>query len=64
MPLCTSSGRHAEAEVAWYRGQMDEIDTVITESKTKRSEEIETNLWFLLVNLELVCRGKTVILVL
>ena len=40
--LIENGGNYAEAEVAWYRGQMDEIDTVITESKTKRAEEIET----------------------
>jgi hypothetical protein len=38
--LIENGGNYAEAEVAWYRGQMDEIDTVISESKTKRSEEI------------------------
>ena len=40
--LIESGGNYAEAEVAWYRGQMDEIDNVITESKTTRAEEIET----------------------
>ena len=39
--LIESGGNYAEAEVAWYRGQMDEIDTVIAESKAKRAEEIE-----------------------
>ena len=40
--MIESGGNYAEAEVAWYRGQMDEIDNVITESKTTRAEEIET----------------------
>ena len=39
--LIESGGNYAEAEVAWYRGQMDEIDNIITESKTKRAEETE-----------------------
>ena len=37
----TSDGDYAEAEVAWYKGQMDEIDQLLLEAKEKKKTEIE-----------------------
>ena len=37
----SGDGDYAKAEVAWYKGQMDEIDALITEAKDKKKEEIE-----------------------
>ena len=34
-------GNYAVAEIAWYKGQMDEIDNLIRECKTKRAETME-----------------------
>lgn len=36
----SGDGDYAEAEVAWYKGQMDEIDRLLIESKTKKKQEI------------------------
>ena len=37
----TSDGDYAKAEVAWYKEQMDEIDSLLLESKEKKKTEIE-----------------------
>ena len=37
----TSDGDYAVAEVAWYKGQMDDIDQLILEAKEKKKTEIE-----------------------
>ena len=37
----SGDGDYAKAEVAWYKGQMDEIDQLIDESKEKKKAEIE-----------------------
>ena len=37
----SGDGDYAQAEVAWYKGQMDEIDQLIDESKEKKKGEIE-----------------------
>ena len=37
----SSDGDYAEAEVAWYKEQMDEIDKLLMDSKEKKKEEIE-----------------------
>jgi hypothetical protein len=34
--LFEKGGNYAEAEIDWYKGQMDEIDKLIDESKEKR----------------------------
>ena len=39
--LFSNGGNYAEAEVAWYRGQMDDIDKIIDECKDKRLEQKE-----------------------
>jgi hypothetical protein len=36
--LFESGGNYSEDEVAWYRGQMNEIDKLFAESKVKRKE--------------------------
>jgi hypothetical protein len=36
--LFEKDGNYAVAEVAWYKGQMDEIDALIQECKAKRAE--------------------------
>ena len=38
--LFENLGNYAVEEVAWYRGQMDDIDKLIEESKQKRKENI------------------------
>jgi hypothetical protein len=38
--LFENFGNYAVEEVAWYRGQMDDIDRLIEESKQKRKENI------------------------
>ena len=38
--LFENNGNYATAEVEWYRGQMDDIDKLIVESKDKKKEEI------------------------
>lgn len=40
--LFEKDGNYSVDEVAWYRGQMDEIDKLITESKEKKEDEIKT----------------------
>ena len=37
-----AGGNYAVEEVAWYRGQMDDIDKLLTESKLKRKEAMAT----------------------
>ena len=37
----TGDGDFAPAEVAWYKEQMDEIDSLINDSKEKKKTEIE-----------------------
>ena len=37
----TSDGDYAKAEVAWYKEQMDESDSLLLESKEKKKTEIE-----------------------
>lgn len=37
----SSDGDYAVAEVAWYKGQMNEIDQLLIESKNKKKEEIK-----------------------
>ena len=39
--LFENNGNYATAEVEWYRGQMDDIDKLIVESKDKKKEEIQ-----------------------
>lgn len=39
--LFEKDGNYAVAEVAWYKGQMDEIDALITECKSKRAETMD-----------------------
>jgi hypothetical protein len=36
----SADGDYAKAEVAWYKEQMDEIDKLIIEAKTKKKTEI------------------------
>ena len=36
----SQDGDYAKAEVAWYKEQMDEIDKLITDAKTKKKTEI------------------------
>lgn len=35
-------GNYSADEVAWYRGQMDEIDNLFAESKEKRKQQMVT----------------------
>lgn len=37
----SGDGDFAQAEVAWYKEQMDEIDSLINDSKEKKKTEIE-----------------------
>ena len=37
----SGDGDFAQAEVAWYKEQMDEIDNLINDSKEKKKAEIE-----------------------
>ena len=39
--LFDNGGNYAQAEVDWYRGQMNEIDKLIYESEEQRKVEIE-----------------------
>jgi hypothetical protein len=39
--LFERQGNYAVAEVEWYRGQMDDIDKLIIESKDTKKGEIE-----------------------
>ena len=39
--LFDNGGNYAVAEVEWYRGQMDDIDKLIEESKETKKGEIE-----------------------
>mgnify|MGYP000872821102 CR=1 FL=1 len=36
----SADGDYAVAEVAWYKGQMDEIDQLLMDSKNKKKTEI------------------------
>jgi hypothetical protein len=40
--LFEAGGNYAVEEVAWYRGQMDDIDKVFEDSKVKRKEGMAT----------------------
>jgi len=40
--LFKKGGNYAEAEIDWYRGQMDDIDKMIEECKTERQERANT----------------------
>lgn len=35
--LTENGGKYASAEIRWYRGQMDEIDALVEDSKVARS---------------------------
>lgn len=39
--LFSNGGNYAEAEVEWYRGQMNEIDKLIEDCKEKRVDHVE-----------------------
>lgn len=40
--LFDNGGNYSVDEIAWYRGQMDEIDKLLEETKTKRRENMVT----------------------
>ena len=40
--LFDNGGNYSVDEIAWYRGQMDDIDKLIEEAKTKRQENMVT----------------------